>query len=47
MVFQAVELKLTLNKLKSYSKRKLLNFEVWKLFFVDKTTTKDLADKTT
>ena len=47
MVFPAVELKLTLNGLKSYSKRKLLEFEVQKLFFVDKTVTNDLADKTT
>jgi len=41
-----VELELTLNKLKSYSRRKLLDFEVQKLFFANKTVTENLANKT-
>jgi len=32
--------------LKSYSKRKLFGLEVQKDCFVDRTTTKDLADRT-
>ena len=36
-MFQVVGLELTLSRLKSYSRRKLLDFEVQKIFFADRT----------
>ena len=44
-MFQVVELELTLNGLKIYSGRRLLDFEVWKSCFVDRTTTVNLANE--
>jgi len=41
-----MELELTLNKLKNYSRKKLLDFEVQNNYFVDRTVIKDLADRT-
>ena len=41
-----MELELTPSELKYYGRKKLLDFEVQKRFFADRTVTKDLADRT-
>ena len=43
---QVMKLELILNRLKNYSRRKPLDFEVQNNCFVDKTVIEDLADGT-
>ena len=45
-MFQAIELKLILSKLKSYSKSRTFDFEVQFERFVGRTVIEDLADRT-